>query len=1158
MKSQQYFEIEGHFYIEKLLNNLWNETSRGKTRTIFFNTEDSHMFSKYIDSYLQRLPEKTQVFRKRIDNKEFTKPYYPFLDFIKETTKLKNREEIQYFIEKSGVYYFQQPVFLSYFSGESIKRKEEVILGELAYEKDRMHESILNLYFSLSKNTPMLVVIEELHYAKQSTLELIQHILKTKGTGKIFYIFSFNKNHRFKTQEKQKIWQEFVEYIQTHDSIIDVEISTGSKEEYYKENKEEQILKMEEIIDLSMESFHFFALQEAKEYITTVYNQRVLNNKYLTLSYFIKMFHLLGEIYFALEENDIALTYYHDLLNFAQKNNNAKEISYCYQKIGLIYWKKGNIKRAERLGKQSLQFALDLQDEMLIFNANLLLLLIGDQKSKEGIKQFQKIYYNSIKIAKKFNMENALAYYYTNPCVASIQNEEERIKFYNLGISIAKKYNNKYRLSTAYHAAGISYILKGKYDEALKYHKKSKELKLKLENDSDIAYIYNGLGFNYFARENYEEAYLYYNKALEYLKNVKDYNEIAITLFNIANNYFLAFQSKLSIQCLEKLLLLINIIKIDSIHYHTFLGIYSLMGINCCKIGEVTKAYEYMIKIKKIRTLCYVKDDILLYELFQALLFKIEGDYSKATSHFQLAMSYIESYKYMAPRFYYEYGLMKKEQGKNEEAEKLFKKGIGYCEELQYSFYKDLLLKELEQQKEVKYYFQFGDKVPDFQWIIDYVQQELTINNLHKKINEINFLNILQEIIGRENKKEELTKNVMNLIHDNFLVEYSFLHLKEEEQWVCAYCNQPKETPRLNMVAFPEILKKERKIIFIPNVSEDSKYRSMKTSFHSIISIPLIDNEELIGNILCATKKEEIVFNNDDIKILSMTSKQLVNALKKIKKDEEILKKDKELYEATEYDRLKTEFLCNLSHEFRTPLNVILGTLQLLGISMKGNKDKKYLGIMKQNCYRLLRLINNLIDISKFDSGFGKINLKNHNIVNVVEEITLSVAPYIEQKGISLEFDTDVEEKIMGCDVDQMERVLLNLLSNSVKFTNPGGEIKVNFYDKGKTILIVIKDTGIGIPKNKLHIIFKRFGQVDKSLTRNHEGSGIGLSLVKSIIEMWGGNISIESEYGKGSTFTIELPVIVLSEKDSTLSENYCISSNLVEKTQVEFSDIYF
>ncbi|MBU3132351.1 tetratricopeptide repeat protein [Clostridium gasigenes] len=1156
--KHQYFEIEISSYIDKLMNNHWNETLMGNTKTIFLNTKNSDKFSLYMDSYLQSISEKTKIFRQRIYNTNFSKPYYPFFDFIKETVKLKNRKEIQDFVEKSDVYYFQQPVFISYFYGEPIQRKEAVILGELDYEKNRMHQSILNLYGSLSKNTPMIVVIEDIHHAKQSTLELIQHIIKTKEKNNIFFIFSFNKEYQFEIQEKQKQWDEFIQCIHTYDSIIDVEILKDIKKDYCKEKKEDQVLELEKIIDLSMESFHFFALQEAKEYITTVYDQRVINNTCLTPIYFLRMLHLLGDIYCSLEENDIAFMHYHDLLNFSKKSNNVKEISYCYQKMGLIYWKKGNRKRAERLGKQSLQIALQLQDEMLILNSNFLLLLIDDPKNKEGIKQFKKLYYDSIKIAEKFNMQNALAYYYTNPCIVAIMNEEDCIKFYDYGISIAKKYNNKYRLSVAHHSQGISYILKGKYHEALKYHKKSEKLKLELENNSEIACIFNGLGFNYFIIENYEEAYLYYNKALEYLKKLKNYNQIAITLFNIANNYFLDLQHKLSIQYLEKLLLLINSVKIDSIYYHTLYGIYSLIGINYCKLGEISKAYEYMIKIKNIRSFCYIDEDKFWVELFKSLSYKIEGDYEKATFHFEVAMTYIQKIKYMAPRFYYEYGLMKKEQGKKEEAESLFKTGIQYCEELQYSFHKNLLLKELGDQRNIKEPLQLYNKFYDLQWISDYIQEELIKNNLHKKINEINFLNILQEIIGREKKKEELIKNVMNLIHDTFFVEYSFLYLKEDNQWKCIYCNQVLEVDYLDTLTLIETLTKERRITIIPNVSEDLKYRDIGSTFFSIINIPLIDNDELVGNILCATQKEGMIFDIDDTKILSMTSKQLINALRKIKKDDEILQKNKELYAANESERLKTEFLCNLSHEFRTPLNVILSSLQVLGLNVKDNKESKYFRIIKQNCYRLLRLINNLIDISKIDSEFYKTNLENHNIVNVLEEITLSIVPYLKLKGISLQFDTDVEEKIMGCDVDQMERVILNLLSNSIKFTQYGGEIAVNFYDKGKNVLIIIKDTGIGIPKNKLHMIFKRFGQVDRSLTRNHEGSGIGLCIVKSIVEMWGANISIESEYGKGSTFTIEIPVTVLPEKNSCSKENNYISSNLVERTQVEFSDIYF
>ena len=262
--NKQYFEIEVDSYIGKLMNNLWNETLMGNTKTIFFNTKNSHAFSGYIDSFLQSISQKTEIFRKRLDNRIFSKPYYPFLDFIKETVQLKNRKEIQYFVEKADVYYFQQPIFLSYFYGEFIQRKEEVILGELAYEKNRMHQSILNLYFSLSKNTPMIVVIEDLHHAKQSTLELIQYIIKTKEKNNIFFIFSFNKEYQFEIQEKQKQWDEFVKCIETYDSIIDFEICKDIKKDYCKENKEEEVLEMEKIIDLSMESFHFFALTRSE------------------------------------------------------------------------------------------------------------------------------------------------------------------------------------------------------------------------------------------------------------------------------------------------------------------------------------------------------------------------------------------------------------------------------------------------------------------------------------------------------------------------------------------------------------------------------------------------------------------------------------------------------------------------------------------------------------------------------------------------------------------------------------------------------------------------------------------------------------------------------------------------------------------------------
>ncbi|MBU3111120.1 sensor histidine kinase [Clostridium lacusfryxellense] len=263
-------------------------------------------------------------------------------------------------------------------------------------------------------------------------------------------------------------------------------------------------------------------------------------------------------------------------------------------------------------------------------------------------------------------------------------------------------------------------------------------------------------------------------------------------------------------------------------------------------------------------------------------------------------------------------------------------------------------------------------------------------------------------------------------------------------------------------------------------------------------------------------------------------------------------------------ENLKTEFFTNLSHELKTPLNVILSALQLLDtftgredIKDKEIKTKKYNNIMKQNCYRQLRLVNNMIDITKLDAGFYELNLQNCNIVNIVESVALSVSEYIKTKSIELIFDTDIEECIISCDPEKIERVILNLLSNSIKFTKPGGSMTVNMYDKGENIIISIKDTGIGIPNDKLDIIFDRFRQVDRSLTRKQEGSGIGLSIVKSLVELHGGQISVTSEYGKGTEFIIILPVMTLPIENDKYGVFEVESQDRIERVHIEFSDIY-
>lgn len=331
--------------------------------------------------------------------------------------------------------------------------------------------------------------------------------------------------------------------------------------------------------------------------------------------------------------------------------------------------------------------------------------------------------------------------------------------------------------------------------------------------------------------------------------------------------------------------------------------------------------------------------------------------------------------------------------------------------------------------------------------------------------------------------------------------------------------------------------------------------------------VPLIEEKYIRkkdGNVLELETVVTTIIDNGEKFILEVSrdisEKRNLEKLNKKVKEKTIL-----LQDTLEYDRLKTEFFSNISHELKTPINVIFSAVQMTNSMLSEieildndikNKTKKYLNIMKQNCFRLIRLVNNLLDITKIDSGYFKIDLVNCDIVKVVEDITLSVVEYVESIGIELIFDTDIEEKILACDPEKIERIMLNLLSNAVKFTKSGGKIFVNILDKDQGIIISVKDTGIGILEEKQKQIFERFMQVGKSLSRANEGSGIGLALVKSIVEMHEGNIYVNSELGKGTEFIIELPAKVLSQ-DIKVKNNSCSENDNIENVKIEFSDIY-
>lgn len=262
------------------------------------------------------------------------------------------------------------------------------------------------------------------------------------------------------------------------------------------------------------------------------------------------------------------------------------------------------------------------------------------------------------------------------------------------------------------------------------------------------------------------------------------------------------------------------------------------------------------------------------------------------------------------------------------------------------------------------------------------------------------------------------------------------------------------------------------------------------------------------------------------------------------------------MHNAEEASKIKTHFISNISHELKTPINVIMSAIQLINYNTKESpsysKNKNTLAIIDDNCKRLLRLINNLIDVQKHELDDTKLNLSAVNVVNLIEMLVASVVPYAESKNLNLIFDTNKEDVILKVDSDKLERIILNLLSNAIKFSKPNGEIRVtlNFED---CLYISVADNGIGIAKENLNKIFDKFTQLDTSFSRENEGSGIGLSIVKSFVLLHNGKISVKSELNKGTSFLIELP---LTETSNVETEDASYD-NLSESVKIELSDIY-
>ncbi|MDO5038596.1 PAS domain-containing sensor histidine kinase [Clostridium sp.] len=264
-------------------------------------------------------------------------------------------------------------------------------------------------------------------------------------------------------------------------------------------------------------------------------------------------------------------------------------------------------------------------------------------------------------------------------------------------------------------------------------------------------------------------------------------------------------------------------------------------------------------------------------------------------------------------------------------------------------------------------------------------------------------------------------------------------------------------------------------------------------------------------------------------------------------------------------EKIKREFFANISHEFKTPINLIYTSIQLLDCKIKklsledSQKYDMYIKTCNKNIFRMIKLINNMIDSVKISEGFFSYNPRKIEIVRLVENIIDRANNYLNNSSINIVFDTEFEEKLALFDKDHMERIILNVLSNAIKFNDKNEPINVNLLLNDGMIEIRIRDRGIGIPMDKLNSLFDRLENVNNRMTKLNEGCGIGLYIVNELVKLHGGEIKIKSVLGVGTEFLIRIPDVLSDEEEikSYIEELNYVDQVQLNKIEIEFSDIY-
>ena len=884
---------------EKLLSQVYRshfaDALGGRANLLHVNAFKPGGFTGYTDAFLASSHPDMLCYRCSLADAPAHEPFSPILPFLRDYLQSEGIDPTG-LLQDCQVYPPVRPLLGDYLSGRATVRREDIFIDEIAYEQGKILTAILDILAHLFAHKPLCIALADFQFAPCATLDLLALMHRSGLAAKVVILLAFDEHSRFPTDEQNERWESYIDGIEERDSILDLDLdlapsaAAGASWPAPASPEGDPALAQ-----ACRDSLNLLALADANRIAALALRQGQKARPAGAPAPPLELLSLQGDSLFLSGQLDDALHCYEMILEAAQQRSDGLAIAEAYRRMGFCAIHKNDLATASRFAAQSLESATAAGDEGQLLKVYFLHFVIGDRKT---IPIDATMYQALTRLAKQHGFGNTYAFCCKNAYIyyPLYKSWDVVMALCDEAIDFAQHNENRFNLAVAYHQKGIIHSFLNQPGKALEFLSRSEDLRLELGQDLEIIRINNGIGYFHLQNEEYQESFHRLSKSLSVLERIRNYNEIAVTIFNLALVYFFSGNFALSLQLIEKVLAIMKVLRMTHIPYRSLLNIQVFRGICLAKTGRATKMLELFSSLRSM-PFDLSGDGEFFFRILEGMACGEMGDLAGADAAFNGAVATLDpanlSQRRMLPVFYQEYGAFLTAAGDPAKAGRIFEEGIQACADMGLAVHR----KWLETAKAGG--DPSGNRIVlppvqvNLETLVEIARQEVTLNKFQKKIREIKFLNLLQAQLESGTDKEEIARITLGLMHLNFPLEFGYIHLLSQGDWVLLHGIGPTPQIESDLGALIDRLSTTPNGTLTDAKLLLAQFPGLDSRLNSIIDIPIFRDGALVGNVLVATGKPGVYLNPDDLDILSIAARQVFGKLDSIDKHLEILRMSK-------------------------------------------------------------------------------------------------------------------------------------------------------------------------------------------------------------------------------------------------------------------------